>query len=604
MKYLFLMVFSLIGAKAIAQPSRFVIEKGSPLMYYTFDSSADFVPVIDELLRELRFGKRADIPSKWVDSRVFSKVSSMNAFQMVEGTIYIMNEARISSDPMKKWVKPNKSWAIDSLLAKALKSHNYFLLIVIKPLASLFEVQFRLFPPAQNSDRVEQITSPDYSNYRTTSVIIDPAKPNYRQELLRGLRQLVTEATDDLQPQILSSSHRIIGDTIFVLTNDTLKLQASANNNDFPEDRIKFWWQLDPGNYNYVLSNEREKDIVFFDSGTYCLDLKASDATGGSPQHTSYAIKVSAAPEIKSIEWTGHHGKPGHYNSMNNYVDFITYSSHSVSVYAYDVMPVGKWNDDKLRFKIKVANADTTRFSIADRPFSPDTDPSAGRRFFPVPLLDPCPDSPAEFTGCPFISSSHLPDSIDLVIKVPRPLTVPSQSILRLSPSYKGLPGEPRDVDLHFYRIRRLFFNLALEWDQRNYSDGAVKVGAGYTVFPLGVKVNICAEAGIFVHRFALADTFDLNNLQEAYLNIPLGRSPLNLNIGIRNMYLDQYSEFNTSRKFKGVLCYLLGLEYSISDGLYRQRVFLNWGWTDEVPFLMNQVSFGLSLDLFSARRK
>lgn len=235
-----------------------VLNKVQRLVYYVDESStsAFHLPFIENYLKDLAYPGR-------VLKKVYSEVISLNLLfenRRIEGRIV---DEFIFADRNRTILENGKARdKRDKQIAYSLLNYDKFLVIKVNSFNALLEYQFLMYDVIKDSQKND---TPILSNYRSSSIFIDPGSENQKSDLAFAIKQLCPEINEPPKAHI-KVNNVIAEDSVFLAFNDTLKLSASVIDSDSPRERLTYLWSISNDKLNDQILYGGENQILEIDS--------------------------------------------------------------------------------------------------------------------------------------------------------------------------------------------------------------------------------------------------------------------------------------------------------------------------------------------------
>jgi hypothetical protein len=594
MKACLIAIFFLYAINALGQSSELEIKEPKNLLYYVDGENTFLIPLVEDFLKELQFTETR--------KPMFNEVQSLNLYRKGKNirtslyeTIRYYNRNGSINSKEKQSHSIDSAIQIDKKIADKFESNQLLLFIHINQHGSIFEYQLVLFRFTLES---ATFVNPDFSMYRATSVLIDPQRDNYKQELRSGLKSLFKEANDKPKPLLISTSHRIFDNKIIVGINDTLRLEADVIDDDSPRDKIRYNWEFPESSRdkNFLINSEKKKEIIFYDSGRFKFELRVSDGISDFVSQR-YEVIILPKPAIRGVKYAKTSGlydetfwkAPVYFRS--NRADIFTYPNaeyhyrNSVLNFSIDIDD----SVDRLDFVIK-DNFDGKNAVINVKEVSAIENVDVLKKAI----------NPSIFNI--FIVSTeagtYKRDSI--FIFTPSEVNIPSLYEVQMTAIRRGLKGEPSSFQLNFHHKRRAYVHYAYDFIFSGSSfDLVIKGGIGYSLYSGAASLNV--DQGFYVIRNTIEENYKLSHFQDAYVQVQLPNKPVSLKIGIRNNVFDYTEDMITERQRAFYL--VTGCDFVIYRKLFDQRISYTMAINSKSQIMTLQMSLGFTMDFHFEKR-
>lgn len=251
-----------------AQNSKSLSSDGNSLVYYVqgFDGESPLLPVIESFITRFQ-----DEDGQKLFDRVLS-LSNVQSNTSVESFIWKhyndLNEKSVLTEGKVRA-------QLDSALSNVLTKFEKLLLIDISNFDGLLEYQFWLYNVKTDQNDIPRV---DLFDYRSSDIIIDPRKDDYKSQIEFALKQIFTEANEKPSLSYLINDS-IQSNSYVAFLGEEFEVRILIEDSDTEKSNIKLDWQLN-GNSprKYLVKEELDRKKFKFDSiGVYELCVKAND---------------------------------------------------------------------------------------------------------------------------------------------------------------------------------------------------------------------------------------------------------------------------------------------------------------------------------------
>lgn len=264
--------------------------KAQRLVYYVDESGspAYHLPFIENYLKDLSYVGR-DL------KKVYSEVINLNLLfenRRIEGRIV---DEFIFADRNRTILENSKARdKRDKQITYSLLNYDKFLVVKVNSFNALLEYQFLMYDVIKDSRKND---TPILSNYRSTSIFIDPGSGNQKSDLAFAIKQLCPEVNEPPKAHI-KVNDVIAEDSVFLAFNDTVKLSASVIDSDSPTERLTYLWSISNDKLNDQILYGRENQNLVIDSpSVFTASLLVEDGINQSKKY-NVTISLIAPPEI------------------------------------------------------------------------------------------------------------------------------------------------------------------------------------------------------------------------------------------------------------------------------------------------------------------
>lgn len=582
---------------SLAQSSELTISNSETLLYFAEGQNNFLVPMIEDILKDLRFTGR--------EQRMFTKVTSLNL--LLAGKDIRMNldiafdyYDRGKSEGKGKTESRQIETRVDDKTAATLKQHNLLLYVHINQLNSIFEYQITLLKFSVRADDKASYSfvTPEFGVYRSTSILIDPLKPNYKQELRSGLIALFKEANEKPKPMLISKSHPMEDNKIITTVNDTVRLEANVLDDDSPKEKIRHAWDFSPyKNFSLVGNQETAKDMIFHKAGTYTVELQVSDGISEFSS-TSCTVIVQNRPVINRLNYT-YYRRTGSHSYWHPKVYF---ASNQADVFTYTNADY-HYRKAGLQFSVDIEEGnEQIKYSVRDvsstyakEEFIDTTQCTKTTTTKVIGNLK----NRSKFNVLEYREGNR----VTFRVVPPNYVPVPSQYEMKITSVQNGIESKPKFLLLNFRQKKRLFINCGYGF---LFTDGlpdlAIQAGLGYTLFSGQTRINVQQGVYIFKPRFEKYPPRRLNNFQDMYLQVPIFRLlPAAVKLGFRNNIIESFQEDDDEYINDHFL--LTGLEYIIDRKVFDGRLSFIWTENFNIGYCTRQFAFDVIMNFHFEKR-